>query len=60
MDNVVTKENIEQFKKELKVFELSKNPIAGNTPPKIDISDYLQWCQIQRMDKLIKLLEDKK
>ncbi len=55
MENVINITDVNKFKEEIKLFYTLTKEREAAASPKFEVSDYLKWCEIQRMDKLIEL-----
>jgi len=56
MEDIVTRANLDKFRVEMNTF---KN-LTGQIPTSsisLDFSDYLRWCEVQRLDKLLQIIE---
>lgn len=59
-EEIVTRRDIENFKVDVNNF----NNLTGQIPytmnsKSFELGDYLKWCEVKRLDKLIKLIEAK-
>jgi hypothetical protein len=56
MEDIVTRENLDKFRIEMNAFKSLTGQIPASSLT-LNFSDYLKWCEVQRLDKLLKLIE---
>jgi len=59
MENIINNSDFDKFKEEVNTFNKLNEPFTASRNFKLNLSDYLKWCEIRRIDSLIENLKTK-
>ena len=58
-ENVINKADFEAFKEEVRLFRQLNEPMTATKINPVELSDYLKWCEVRKINKLIEITSSK-